>query len=190
MLGSTLALTDSSGTIQTEYGYDPFGNATVTGASSGNLYQFTGRENDETGLYFYRARYYSPTLQRFTSQDPIAFARGGSNLYGYVLNNPVSLADLLGLITPTPTPTRTPTPTPIPAPTPGPTTFSCFLGSLGRDPGPGLRCLVGTGVCIYAPGYGSCGLAVIGCIQCANNLASCYNNPNRLLRARNDTLRA
>ncbi|MCI0417646.1 MAG: RHS repeat-associated core domain-containing protein, partial [Acidobacteria bacterium] len=40
--------------------------------SSGNSAQFTGRENDGTGLYYYRARYYHPTLQRFISEDPLA----------------------------------------------------------------------------------------------------------------------
>lgn len=42
--------------------------------------KFTGRENDGTGLYFYRARYYNPTYQRFIAQDPIGFAGGDPNL--------------------------------------------------------------------------------------------------------------
>ncbi len=71
-----MTLTDSSGASQTQYAYDPFGNTTIGGASSTNSYQFTGRENDGTGLYYYRARYYSPTLQRFIAQDPIGFAGG------------------------------------------------------------------------------------------------------------------
>jgi RHS repeat-associated protein len=96
ILGSTLALTDSSGTIQTQYTYEPFGNATVSGAANGNSYQFTGRENDATGLYYYRARYYSPTFQRFTAQDPIDFAGGDTNLYGYTSNDPVDYRDATG----------------------------------------------------------------------------------------------
>ncbi len=106
-LGSTIGLVDSTGALNTSYTYEPFGNTTVSG-SSANPYQFTGRENDATGLYFYRARYYSPTFQRFVSQDPIGFAGGGPNLYGYVLNNPISFIDPFGyqwLPTPTPTPT-------------------------------------------------------------------------------------
>ena len=52
---------------------------------------FTGREWDsETGLYYYRARYYDPRIGRFISEDPIRF-RGGMNFYSYVLNNPVNL---------------------------------------------------------------------------------------------------
>ena len=56
----------------------------------------TGRENDATGLYFYRARYYSPTFQRFASQDPIDFAGGDTDLYGYVGNDPASHRDETG----------------------------------------------------------------------------------------------
>ena len=75
-LGSTLALVDNAGTRQTQYTYEPFGKTTVTGASSTNAFQYTGRENDDTGLYYYRARYSHLGLQRFVSEDPIRF-RGG-----------------------------------------------------------------------------------------------------------------
>ena len=94
--GSTRALLDADGSVLTRYTYDPFGNTTADGASSGNPSQFTGRENDGTGLYYYRARYYSPKLQRFISEDPIGFA-GGLNLYAYVENDPVNWTDPLGL---------------------------------------------------------------------------------------------
>jgi RHS repeat-associated protein len=87
-LGSTIALTDSSGAVNTSYAYDPFGNVAI-GGSSANPYQFTGRENDGTGLYYYRARYYSPRFQRFVSQDPISFRLRELNLYAYVANAPV-----------------------------------------------------------------------------------------------------
>lgn len=95
-LGSTLALTDSTGTVTITYSYDPFGNTTVTGTST-NPFGFTGRELDGTGLYFYRFRYYSPKLQRFISEDPIGFAGGDVNFYAYVWNNPVRFLDPLGL---------------------------------------------------------------------------------------------
>jgi RHS repeat-associated protein len=72
-LGSTVALADGSGSVATEYSYEPFGTATVSGTSSGNELGYTGREDDETGVYYYRARYYHPILQRFTSEDPIGF---------------------------------------------------------------------------------------------------------------------
>jgi RHS repeat-associated protein len=87
-LGSTLALTDNTGTVQTEYTYEPFGTTMVNGAASTNPFQYTGRENDGTGLYYYRARYYHPELQRFTSQDPIGFGGEDINLYTYVRNDP------------------------------------------------------------------------------------------------------
>jgi RHS repeat-associated protein len=96
ILGSTLALADSNGAIQTQYTYDPFGNATLTGQPNTNPFQFTNRENDGTGLYFYRARYYSPTFQRFISQDPIEFLGGDPNLYRYVGDNPANDRDPSG----------------------------------------------------------------------------------------------
>src|SRR5262249_33244814 len=57
---------------------------------------FTGRENDRTGLYFYRARYYDPKTQRFLSEDPIG---SGVNSYAYVDNRPTQGTDPLGLQT-------------------------------------------------------------------------------------------
>lgn len=97
VLGSTLALVDDSGTVQTEYTYDAFGNTSATGSASGNSAKFTGRDDDGTGLYYYRARYYSPKLQRFISQDPIGYAGGDLNLYAYVRNDPVNYQDPRGL---------------------------------------------------------------------------------------------
>ena len=96
ILGSTLALTDSSGTIQTFYTYEPFGNTAMSGAASANPFQFTGRENDGTGSYFYRARYYNPTLSRFVSEDPIGLAGGSTDLYSYVGNSPTNRVDPSG----------------------------------------------------------------------------------------------
>jgi len=50
-----------------------FGRTTSNGASNGNSFQYTGRQNDGTEIYYYRARFYQPTLQRFLSEDPIRF---------------------------------------------------------------------------------------------------------------------
>lgn len=96
-LGSTVALGDNTGTLQTQYTYEPFGMTTQTGAASTNSYKYTGREDDGTGLLYYRARYYQPRLQRFISEDPIGFRGRDVNLYGYVQNNPTSLIDPYGL---------------------------------------------------------------------------------------------
>jgi RHS repeat-associated protein len=94
-LGSTVALGDGTGTLQTQYTYEPFGVTTQTGAASTNSYKYTGREDDGTGLAYYRARYYQPGLQRFVTEDQIGFL-GGINLYAYVLNNPTNWLDPLG----------------------------------------------------------------------------------------------
>ena len=96
ILGSTIDLTDSSGTVQTQYTYEPFGKTSASGTASTNASQFTGRENDGTALYYYRARYYSPTLQRFIGEDPLGFAGGDLNLYAYVQNSPLSFVDPSG----------------------------------------------------------------------------------------------
>ena len=95
-LGSTVALLNSAGATQTDYVYEPFGNTNSGGAPSSNPSQYTGRENDGTGLYYYRARYYSPSLQRFISEDPIDFEGGDTNLYAYVSNSPCNFTDPSG----------------------------------------------------------------------------------------------
>jgi RHS repeat-associated protein len=95
-IGSTLGLVGASGSVQTQYSYEPFGGTTSAGISSSNGTQYAGRENDATGLYYNRARYYAPSLQRFISEDPIEFA-GGINQYAYVENNPINFNDPLGL---------------------------------------------------------------------------------------------
>ena len=95
-LGSTVGLVDTTGILKTTYTYEPFGNITATGTSTTNSTTYTGRELDATGLYFYRARYYNATLQRFISEDPTDFL-GGINLYAYAGNSPASFRDSLGL---------------------------------------------------------------------------------------------
>jgi RHS repeat-associated protein len=95
-LGSSIALTDNAGTVQTEYTYEPFGQSAVSGLSNSNSYQFTGRENDGLGLYYYRARYYSPMSQRFISEDPLESLSADLNLYAYASNDPVNLRDPTG----------------------------------------------------------------------------------------------
>jgi RHS repeat-associated protein len=96
-LGSTVGLVDGTGAVATEYSYEPFGASTASGTSSSNELGYTGREDDGTGVYYYRARYYHPGLQRFISEDPIGIAGGDPNLYAYVFNSPVLLNDPLGL---------------------------------------------------------------------------------------------
>jgi len=97
-LGSTVALA-SSGAVQTSYGYDAYGVTQVTGTASTSTFQFAGRENDNTGLYNYRNRYYNPAWGRFISEDPVGLNGGDINLYRYVFNNPINQRDPLGLWT-------------------------------------------------------------------------------------------
>jgi RHS repeat-associated protein len=97
--GNILALTDASGQITTTYTYDPFGSTTASGTASGNPFQYTGRENDDNGLYYYRARYYSPLFGRFISQDP-AGTKGGINQYVYAGDSPTNGTDPSGLWSP------------------------------------------------------------------------------------------
>jgi RHS repeat-associated protein len=68
---TTIAELDGGGAVKTEYAYEPFGNTARSGATSVNAVQFTGRENDGIGLYYYRARYYAPRLHRFIAEDPL-----------------------------------------------------------------------------------------------------------------------
>jgi len=96
-LGSTVALTDTAGAVQTSYTYEPFGATTTTGAATPNVVDYTGRESDPTGLKYYRARYYHPTLARFISEDPIGLAAGDVNTYAYVNNQPLRWVDPEGL---------------------------------------------------------------------------------------------
>jgi RHS repeat-associated protein len=93
-LGSTRALTDASGNVVEVQQYDSFGD----GAGSVlTRYGFTGRERDaDTGLMYYRARWYDPQQGRFLSEDPIGL-EGGVNLYAYVGNDPANSSDPLGL---------------------------------------------------------------------------------------------
>ncbi len=91
-LGSVVRQINEAGSTQSTAAYSPYGEAAITGDEQQNSTGYTGRENDKTGLYFYRARYYDPILKRFISEDPIGIA-GGLNLYQYVGGDPVSYVD-------------------------------------------------------------------------------------------------
>jgi len=93
-LGSVIALSNVNGEIVERYSYDVFGEPNRT-TDVNNPYLFTGRRYDnESGLYYYRARYYSADIGRFLQPDPIP----ALNLYAYCGNNPINLIDPSGLL--------------------------------------------------------------------------------------------
>ena len=96
-LGTVTDLTDSAGATAKSYSYDTYENIVDQTGTLDQSYTYTGREFDpESGLFYYRARYYDATTGRFLQKDPIGLT-GGINSYRYVINNPVNLTDPFGL---------------------------------------------------------------------------------------------
>jgi RHS repeat-associated protein len=110
------SLTNGAGALAQTYTFDSFGKQIASNGSLTNPFQYTAREFDtETGLCYYRARYYDPATGRFISEDPVTFT-GGIDFYPYVENNPIEFRDVFGLQA-----LRKPNPTPLPEPpAPGP----------------------------------------------------------------------
>jgi RHS repeat-associated protein len=97
-LGSITSLSNNSESVVNTYEYDAFGNVVNKTGSVTNPYGYTGRILDsESGLMYYRARYYDQKIGRFITADPIGLM-GGINFYVYVGNNPINLVDPTGLI--------------------------------------------------------------------------------------------
>jgi RHS repeat-associated protein len=99
-LGSIDVLTNEQGVIVDQRTYDSFGN-TLSQLDPNVKFRFgyTGRESDpETGLYYYRARYFDANVGRFISTDPIGFEAGDANLYRYVNNSSTLATDPSGKI--------------------------------------------------------------------------------------------
>lgn len=96
-LGTVVGASNNTDTTLQSQRFDAWGNKLASSGAAIPQYGFTGREPDETGIVYYRARYYNPVTGRFLSRDPIGLA-GGINLYTYVNNNPVNFTDPSGLI--------------------------------------------------------------------------------------------
>lgn len=95
--GSTTAITDEQGNTTDRIYYDVHGSVINRTGTTNTPFLYVGQygvETDDNGLYYMRARYYNPTIQRFVNVDPI---RDGLNWYGYVEGNPVLYIDSLGL---------------------------------------------------------------------------------------------
>jgi len=155
-LGSVEAISDTTGTLRERYSYDAYGAVTVTvppfvtsvinpwgtpHSALGNPWMFTGRQLDEeTGLYYYRARYYDTFKGRFLQRDPLDY-RGGINLYEYVSDRPTARADAFGLAENDPLCTAITMPAPARSPYSGSwwkvwgassTTYGWFSGEVSR----------------------------------------------------------
>jgi RHS repeat-associated protein len=95
-LGSVTSLSNPAGALANTYTYDSYGRLTSSTGTLVNPLQYTGREFDsETGIYYYRARYFDPGAGRFLSEDRLRFGEG-PNFYDYVQNNPLRWADPTG----------------------------------------------------------------------------------------------
>jgi RHS repeat-associated protein len=108
-LGSTVAVTDFVGAPAERYAYDAYGHTSffdgngnsISQSSVGNSYLFTsGRYDSESGLYYYRARYFNPVAGRFLTHDPIgewADQSAMGNAFAYAGDNPITHTDTAGL---------------------------------------------------------------------------------------------
>ena len=98
--GSTVAITDISGTVTDRVYYDPYGSIVERTGNTKTPFLYVGEygvETDDCGLYYMRARYYNPVIKRFVNEDPI---RDGYNWYAYCGGNPINRIDPTGEIAP------------------------------------------------------------------------------------------
>lgn len=94
--GNVMALIDSSGDIVASYRYDAFGNLLSKNGNLDQPFKFSTKRYDESaGLYYYGYRFYSPSIGRWITRDPLG-ETGGINLYSFVENNPINFVDPWG----------------------------------------------------------------------------------------------
>ena len=95
-LGSTTALTSSTGTTAQSYKYDAYGQLTSTNPTIANPFRYAGQDTDpETGLQYLRARYYDPAAGQMLARDPLAPETRAP--YAYAADSPVNASDPSGL---------------------------------------------------------------------------------------------
>ena len=101
--GSTVAITDEAGIITDTFAYDTYGKLVNRTGETNTPFLYNGRDGvmtEENGLYYMRARYYSPELKRFINADVVSGEIANSptlNRYAYANGNPISNVDPLGL---------------------------------------------------------------------------------------------
>jgi RHS repeat-associated protein len=88
--GSTRLLTNPAGAVAATFSFDPYGNLTGRTGTADTPLRWNG-QNQDTGLYYLRARYYDPTTAQFLTVDPLAAATGAR--YSYAGGNPITGAD-------------------------------------------------------------------------------------------------
>ena len=96
--GNIIAYVDTNGTVRANYDFDAFGNTIAQSGDMADVFRFrfsTKYFDNDTGLYYYGYRYYSPMLQRWINRDPIEEI-GGVNLFEYDHNNAIMYIDALG----------------------------------------------------------------------------------------------
>jgi RHS repeat-associated protein len=107
-LGSASLLVNTDGSVAREQSYEPFGETLYTTGAADPEYTFTGKELDDSGMYYFGARYHDPELGQFITPDPlvatmdyrsdaISYYTGGLNPYEYCAQNPVRFTDQTGL---------------------------------------------------------------------------------------------
>lgn len=97
-LGAITSLSNSAAGLANTYTYDSYGNLSSSSGTVTNPLRYVGRDFDtETGLYYYRARYYDATIGRFLNEDPAKLGIGAKSLYAYVDNDPADFSDPFGL---------------------------------------------------------------------------------------------
>jgi RHS repeat-associated protein len=202
-LGSVTSLTNSAGAAAETYTYDAFGKVTASSGSLVNPSQYTGREFDpETGLYYYRARYYDPVAGRFLSEDPLETGGGDVDFYRYSSDDPTNLTDPFGengtgtITAPppvsAPAPPSTPKPTPPPNPAPIPITEPPGLPIIGPIVGAIGAIFIpmpGGSACMDEGGPAACGKPNPAPPSCKDHNDDCdlqYENDSSVCRTLTD----